>query len=150
MKRIEEAIQRANEFLHREVEKRVVLETLPPECKDAKKQEIRQGFIRECREDNKPYCDVRIRETDGKDYTLTAKFRPKHQEATTKISKEMFDALWPGTRSKQEKKRYILENGWIVDEIDNGRIVAEFEYKDGKDKAYRPASFEVKEVIGRE
>lgn len=143
MKKLTEAIKSVEEMLTREKEKRVTLETLPPECNDARCSKIKQGFIKEVRQDNQPHCDVRIRNESGR-YTLTAKFRPKYQEATTKISKEMFETLWPKTYSKQEKNRYHLNSGWVVDYIKGGRIVAEFEYKEGKTQARMPKGFSKK------
>ena len=147
-------MNRLLEILSRESEKRVELEKLPPECGEAVRVlEIKQGFIRECREDNKPYCDVRVRECREKNkaaaYTMTAKFRPLRQEAETKISKEIFSALWPKAFSKQEKRRYMLEGGWVVDEMRGGRVVAEFEYGKGKTAAHMPTGFKAEKVLDK-
>jgi hypothetical protein len=124
------------EILRREEEKRVKLEGLPPECGGARLLEIRQGFIREILDEGKPHCDVRVRRAQEKGeaakYTMTAKFRPLKQESETEISREMFSALWPKTEKKQEKRRYLLECGWVVDEMADGSVVAEFEYGKGK------------------
>lgn len=154
MDRLIKVIARADETLHREEEKRIALESLPPECREATRVlELRQAFIREVREDNRPMCDVRIRETREKEkrtaYSMTAKFRPKRQEATTEISRDMFCALWPKTFSKQEKRRYLLETGWVVDEFKNGRIVAEFEYGKGKTAAHQPTGFKAEKVLDK-
>jgi CYTH domain-containing protein len=120
--------------VHREVEAHVELEELPPEAKDGSR--ILQGFIAEVRKGDKPFCDVRIRNQDGQ-CTLTAKFRPLHQEAEMKISKEMFDALWPDVEKVEKKTRYRID-GWDVDELDDGRIFAEYEFKDGEKKIEVP------------
>ncbi len=142
MSKLKEAIAKAkNEMLTREREKRVELKSMPPETEGVKPSNIKQGFIKEIRKDNHPFVDVRIRNQNGR-YTMTAKHRPNLQEATTKISKEMFESLWTKTTSKQVKERYHLTSGWIVDNIRGGRIVAEFEYRAGKSQAHMPKGFE--------
>lgn len=150
MERLKEALNKVDELLQREVEKRMELEELPPECHNAKVIEIRQAFIKEVRnKDNQPFCDVRVREEDGKKYSLTAKYRPLKHEANTEISKDMFEVLWKKSFSKQEKKRYVLESGWIVDQFKDGRIVAEFEYGENKQVAYKPGGFKTKAVLSK-
>lgn len=129
------------EVVRREREKRVDLITLPNECGELKPLKIKQGFLREVRKDNQPYCDLRIREVDGKKYSMTMKFRPDNQEAETAITKEMFQTMWPAARSKQEKERYIMDK-WIVDRFKDGRVVAEFEYTDGNTAAHLPKGFQ--------
>lgn len=105
-----------------EKELRVPLMELPPEIGKANKGEvIQQGFISEA-----PNCDVRIRKR-GADYSLTAKFRPLNQEAEMEISKEMFETLWPTVIKPQNKTRYDYK-GWEIDVMEDGSIVAEFEY----------------------
>jgi hypothetical protein len=144
------------ELLSREVERRVELHFLPPEVEGLKPAIIKQGFIKEIQIDNKPFVDVRIRDEDGK-YTMTAKHRPAKQEATTKISKEIYDALWKKVSKKQIKHRYKLPTGWIVDDIkgyEEKRIVAEYEYgkkpEGEKDTSRIPKTFKVKRDLGKE
>jgi hypothetical protein len=144
------------ELLSREVERRVELYSLPPECEGTKPSIIKQGFIQEVRIDNKPFVDVRIRNEDGK-YTMTAKHRPMKHEATTKISKDIYDALWKKAGKKQLKHRYKLPQGWIVDDIkgyEDKRVVAEYEYgkrpEGVKDSARIPKTFKVKRDLGKE
>lgn len=146
---LNEAIAKAIGFLTQEKEKRVELEVLPQECKDAKYTDIKQGFIREVRLDNHPFCDVRIRkETNQKgkvEYTLTAKYRPKNEESTVHISEDTFNTLWPRTASKQEKRRYKLNNSWTVDDIKTDkRIVAEYETSGSINKVTMPMQFKIK------
>jgi len=119
----------------RENEARVELAELPKEVREGSK--IQQGFIAEVRKDEKPYCDVRIRDRDGK-YTLTAKFRPLQQEAELEISKEMFDALWPIVQRPVLKTRYDVD-GWEIDvRDDDGRIFAEYEFDNGEKSVKMP------------
>ncbi len=144
MERLKQVLSEAanfTEMLHREREKRVSLKSLPPETEGVTPSKIRQGFIKEIRKDNEPFVDVRIRNENGV-FTMTAKHRPTLQEATTRISKEMYEALWEKTRSKQEKSRYKLPSGWIVDDIKGDRVVAEYEYGKGKTQAHLPKGFE--------
>lgn len=135
-----------SEITVREREKRIELEALPPECEGVKPSKIVQGFIKEVKQDNKPLCDVRIRNENGR-FTLTAKHRPTYSESTTSISKDTFETLWRKARSKQEKARYKLQSGWVVDSFKDGRVVAEYEYGKDKLKAFRPAGFKVKEIL---
>ena len=105
-----------------EKELRIPLEELPPEVEESSKSKvIEQGFISKV-----DACDVRIRSCEDK-YTMTAKFRPLNQEAETEITKEMFDALWPATTDKMKKTRYDYK-GWEIDVLEDGRIIAEYEY----------------------
>ena len=61
MKRLQTAINKVDELLAREIEKRVELHAMPPECEGVKPSKIKQGFIKAIRRDEAPYCDVRIR-----------------------------------------------------------------------------------------
>ena len=147
MKKLAELVMRAEAVVHEE-EMRVLLAKLPEECAGLTPTVIRQGFIREVRVDNRSHCDVRVREEDGQRYTLTAKFHPKFQEATTEITSEIFNTLWPGVRGKQYKERYTLNNGWIVDDVKESRrgsfVVAEYEMKKGQPRVEVPETFQVR------
>ena len=136
MNRLDRALRRSLRLaqVKREVEAHIELSELPPEAKDGSR--IRQGFIAEVRKGDKPFCDVRIRDQEGQ-YTLTAKFRPLNQEAEMKISKEIFDALWPIVQKEEKKTRYVID-GWEVDELDDGRIFAEYEFEDKEKKVKIP------------
>lgn len=123
--------------VQQEKELRVPLMELPQEVKDSGSgDQIQQGFISEA-----PNCDVRIRKRGDK-YTMTSKFRPLHQEAEMEISKEMFDALWPIVTRTQNKTRYDY-NGWEVDVMEDGSIVAEYEY-DKEKSVSLPTNWKIK------
>jgi len=125
--------------VHKEREKRVELSEAPPEIKDVQPTIIKQGMLREVRDDVKDksiaYSRIRMKQEYGKEpaYSLGVKNLPLQQEAETEISKQMFDCFYPDNLDKpQEKKRYSLSNGWDVDIVDDGGIYAEYEH--GKDE----------------
>jgi len=77
------------------------------------------------------YCRIRMKQEPGKvpKYSLGVKNFQKNEESETEISKDTFDAFYPDNLEKpQEKKRYEINN-WEIDEIDDGTIIAEQEYK---------------------
>lgn len=120
------------EDVQTERETRVYLTDLPNDCRYARSiSVIFQGFISQ-----NPNCDVRIRKCSvvGGDttYTLTAKYRPSHQEAEMAISVEMWSALWNNVEKPQQKTRYELPTGWIIDDLGNGQYVAEYEMQDAE------------------
>lgn len=134
--------------VHREKEKRVVLNSVPEECKDLKPIIIKQGILREAKKDGDviSYARVRMKKEPGKDpqYSLGVKNFKLSQESETEISKQMFDSFYPDFLDRpQEKKRYKLSNGWEVDVMED-KIVAEYEQKKGE-RAKIPDNWDVKE-----
>ena len=65
------------------------------------------------------------------------------QEAELEISREIFDALWPIVQKPQLKTRYDV-NGWEIDALDNGRIIAEYEFDDGEKSVKIPQHWKQK------
>jgi hypothetical protein len=124
--------------LHKEKEFRADLNKLPPECDGIKPIIIKQGILREVKDCDKviTYCRIRSKQEPGRTakYSLGVKNFNKNEESESEISKETFDAWYPDNLNKpQEKKRYKLPNGWTIDDIDDGKIVAEYEYKNKSD-----------------
>jgi hypothetical protein len=135
--------------LHKEKEKRVDLKALPKECKDIKPIVIKQGVLKEVKEDNKvvAYARIRMKQDPGKkpEYSLGVKNFSKNEEAEAAISKDTFDMFYPKNLEKpQVKDRFKLNNGWTVDKKDDGGIVAEFEYKNKDEIAAIPKDWEIK------
>jgi len=135
--------------VHKEIEDRFVLKALPKEVEGIKPVTIRQGILREVKKDKGivAYARVRAYEEPGKaiKYSLGVKHFPLSQESETTISKEMFDAFYPNHLDKpQEKKRYILDKGWIVDEKKDGGIVAERERASNSRESQLPEGWEKK------
>lgn len=130
--------------LAKEHERRWVLNSLPSGA--SKPSQIKQGMIAEI--DGEAY--VRIREQDGK-YSMTGKYFPLHHEAETDISKEMFEALWPTVKKPQVKTRYQYkstdDHEWVIDEMEDGKIVAECETDRKNAKIEVPEEFDVKEEM---
>lgn len=124
--------------VHKEREKRIVLDSLPSEVKDIKPILIRQGVLKEVKDGDKliTYTRIRMKQEPFKDpiYSLGVKYFPSQQEVETEISKQMFDSYYPNNLDKiQEKFRYTLPNGWEIDMIPKeGKVVAEYEH--GKDE----------------
>lgn len=126
--------------LEKEHERRWDLNSLPEGLGEP--SIIKQGMIAEGEDGY-----ARIREQDGK-YTMTAKHFPSHDEAETEISKEIFETLWPSVDKQQVKKRYTYHAGddhdWIIDELDDGSIVAEVETSRKNGAVTVPEEFDVK------
>lgn len=124
--------------VHKEREKRITLQGLPPEVKDIEPILIRQGVLKEVKNGDKivTYTRIRMKQEPHKEpvYSLGVKNFPLQQEAETEISKQIFDSYYPDNLEKaQEKFRYSLPNGWDIDMIPkDGKVVAEYEH--GKDE----------------
>ena len=129
--------------VHKELEDRFILKALPKDVDGIKPVVIRQGVLREVKKDNNviAYARIRAYEEPGKaiKYSLGVKHFPLSQESETNISREMFDAFYPNHLDKtQEKKRYILDKGWVIDKKKDGEITAEREKKSGQEKSKLP------------
>lgn len=148
---LEKFIKKADDMsgkVHREKEKRVILNSLPEECKGKNPIIIKQGILREAKNDGDiiSYARIRMKKEPGKDpqYSLGVKNFKLSQESETEISKQMFDSFYPDFLEKpQEKKRYKLSNGWEIDLMED-KIVAEYEQKPGE-KVKIPKQWDVKE-----
>lgn len=120
--------------VHKEREKRITLQGLPPEVSDIEPILIRQGILREIKDGDKviTYARIRMKQEPYKEpvYSFGIKNFPLQQEAESKISKLMFDYFYPNRLEKiQEKFRYVLPNGWEIDMIPKeGKVVAEYEH----------------------
>lgn len=124
--------------LHKEKEMRIPLKERPPECKDIAPAIIKQGILSEVKSDGKvsAYCRIRMKQEPGKaaKYSLGVKNFKKSEESESEISKETFDEFYPDNLSRpQEKKRYTLKSGWTIDQTTEGKVVAEYEYKNKTD-----------------
>jgi hypothetical protein len=113
----------------KEVEVRMTLAEVPAEfVGETAPEQIKQGFIVEV----PGLADVRIRQTVSPEgeasWTMTAKYRPEHEEAEQQISQKLFEALWPTVTKPQLKKRYKVE-GWDIDAVEGGEVFAEYELK---------------------
>lgn len=138
-----------NGDLHIEREKRIKLEELPKECFKVPHTIIKQGVIREVKNDNDIVCYARIRmkQEPGKEpkYSLGVKHFPLKQESEAEISKDVFESFYPKHLDKpQEKKRYSLKNGWDIDHTTDGKIIAEYEHGKGE-KIVIPKHWNIKE-----
>lgn len=138
--------------VHKEIEDRVNLKSLPPETKNVKPDIIRQGVLREVKrgDDIVAYARIRAYKEPGKpeQYSLGVKHFPLKQESETRISKEMFNAFYPKNLDKpQEKKRYKLGGGWVVDKKCDGSVVAERERREGTEKSVVPKEW--KDLVKR-
>lgn len=124
--------------VHEEREKRLDLSEVPPETKGIKPAIIKQGVLRETKNDNGDvvaYARIRMKQEPGEDpkYSLGVKHFRRKEEAETEISKQMFDAFYPDNLMKpQSKERFHLKNGWDIDVIEGGGIKAEYEHGKGE------------------
>jgi len=123
--------------LHKEKELRFHLSELPPETDIVKPIIIKQGILKEVKDGEKviSYCRIRMKQEPGKvpKYSLGVKNFSKNEESECEISESTFNEWFPKNLEKpQEKKRYKVNN-WEIDEVDNGDIIAEQEYKNKED-----------------
>jgi len=135
--------------IHEEKEVRLKLKALPPETKKIKPIHIRQGVLKEIRDNNgKLISYARIRERKIPDepieYSLGIKNWDEQEKSEAEISKDTFDVFFPDNVSKvQDKNRYVLDNGWLIDDMKiPGVITAEFEYKNQDDIPEVPKHWE--------
>jgi adenylate cyclase len=116
-----------------EIERKYLLDRLPPDLGDGKA--IEQGYLA-IGEDG---VEVRVRRY-GDEWTLTVKSGPAHQrtEEELDIGEARFEALWPlteGRRIVKTRHRIDLDDGLVV-EVDvyggahEGLAVAEIEFPD--------------------
>jgi len=136
--------------VHEEREARLTLTELPEEVMNKKSTLIKQGVLREVRDDNDKmisYARIRMKQEPNEEpiYSLGVKNFPLHQEAETEISKEMFDSFFPDNLLKpQVKHRYKTDDGWEIDQVDtDGGIYAEYEHDKG-DKVKVPSHWKIK------
>jgi hypothetical protein len=131
--------------VHKEREQRVTLLEAPKEIESIKPAIIKQGILRETKDGDKviAYARIRMKQEPGEEpkYSLGVKHFVNQDESETEITKNMFDEFYPDNLDRpQSKKRYHLKNGWDIDIIDGGKIVAELENK----KSETPKEWKVK------
>ena len=125
--------------VHFEREKRLTLNELLPEVKGIVPIIIKQGILREVRDNDGKcvvYARVRMKRENGDTkYILGVKNLKLQQESEVEISKEMFDGFFPDNVLKpQVKARYVLPNGWEIDKVlGKNEIYAEYEYDSTKE-----------------
>jgi len=134
--------------VHLERERRLDLLEAPDEIKGIKPAIIKQGVLRETKDDDEviAYARIRMKQEPGEDpkYSLGVKHFGNKEESEAEISKDMFDAFYPDNLDKaQSKKRYHLPSGWDIDVIDDGTIRAEYEHDKGE-KVEIPKEWKVK------
>jgi CYTH domain-containing protein len=134
-----------------EVERKWIVEKVPPEALSAPFTEIDQGYLTV----GSGGAETRVRRRDD-DFTLTVKSgsglsRAEHE---IEISRKQFESLWPATEgSRIRKRRHRLPAGGDLQiELDvyggslEGLIVAEVEFDD----PWAAESFEAPHWFGRE
>lgn len=151
-KRVDSLLVKLSEALdgaiHIEREKRLSLSVAPEEIKGIEPAIIKQGILKEAKDEDDvvAYARIRMKQEPGEDpkYSLGVKHFKRKEESETEISKQMFDAFYPDNLIKpQSKKRYHLSNGWDIDVIDDGEIRAEYEHDKGE-KIEIPKDWKVK------
>lgn len=129
----------AVEEVEREV--RVELKELPGKVKkEAVSMNILQAKMAEI-----PGGYIRVRkETPGKCY-FTKKIFKEHSEDNIEIPEELFKKLIKSGFSKQDKTRLKWE-GWDIDILEDGKVLAEYELEEGVNDIEVPEIFSVKKV----
>jgi CYTH domain-containing protein len=136
-----------------EIERKFLIENLPPKVLSAPVHTIHQGYISEDRD----MTEVRLRERDDRHYLTVKKGEQLvRDEGEIALTKEQFDTLWPMTGNRCiVKKRYILHpanSPNITVEVDvyegelEGLIIAEVEFPSVEESE----AFEPPDWFGRE
>jgi CYTH domain-containing protein len=119
---------------HREIERKFLVRTLPPDLAAFSHAQIEQGYLAIAAEG----VQVRLRKS-GETHSLTFKRGrgSAREEREVELTREQFTVLWPGTGGKRlTKTRYDVPLGDRLVEIDvysgrhEGLIVAEVEFDD--------------------
>lgn len=135
-----------------EREVRCELEELPEEVRE----EADTVTIDQTQLDKNPNGYVRVRKetvtgkgrgiTEHSEYTFTSKDFSKNLEDTIPISEDLFHRIYTLGKSPQKKTRYRW-NGWDIDVMEDGRVVAEYEMADDQTSVKVPSFFKVKAVL---
>ena len=139
--------------MHREIEQKFLVRTLPEQLAEFPHAEISQGYLVSLDDG----LQVRLRKSD-ESYSLTYKrgVGNVREEREVELTPAQFDALWPATEGKRlEKTRYDIPLGNRVVEIDvyggrhNGLVVAEVEFDDEESaKDFHPPDWLGDDVTG--
>jgi len=132
--------------VHKEKEKRVDLLELPKECSGIKPILIKQGVLKEVKKGDRVIAYARVRMKQEPDqlpkYSVGMKNFSKNEESEGKISEETFNLWYPKYLERpQSKKRYKMDNGWTIDLKEDGKITAEYEYKNPDDIEKMPTEW---------
>ena len=137
-----------------EIERKFLIDELPPDVSNSPVHLIRQGYISEDRD----VTEVRLREKDDRHYlTIKKGAQLVRDEEEITLTKEQFETLWPMTENRCiEKKRYILHPDSppnITIEVDvyeedlEGLIIAEVEFPSVEEsEAFNPPDWFGREV----
>ena len=139
--------------MHREIERKFLVRTLPEQLAEFPHAEISQGNLVSLDDG----LQVRLRKSN-ENYSLTYKrgVGNVREEREVELTPMQFDALWPATEGKRlEKTRYDIPLGDCVVEIDvyggrhNGLVVAEVEFDDEEAaKNFQPPDWLGDDVTG--
>jgi CYTH domain-containing protein/CHAD domain-containing protein len=136
-----------------EIERKFVLEALPPAAASAPASAIEQGYLAVDEE-----VEVRLRRANG-ERLLTAKrgHGESREEVELRLYGEQYEALWPltaGRRLRKRRRRLPLGEG-LVAEIDSyegelaGLLVAEVEFPSPEaSRNFQPPAWLGREVTG--
>jgi adenylate cyclase len=137
----------------REIERKFLVQRLPPELENARSYSILQGYL--ATEPGGRH--VRLRKK-GSSASLTFKVGRGNvrEEREIVLSRRQFAALWPGTAGRRLRKvRYEVPWKGLMIEIDiyrgknDGLIVAEVEFSDyGARRKFKPPRWFGREVTG--
>jgi CYTH domain-containing protein/CHAD domain-containing protein len=136
-----------------EIERKFVLEAMPPAAATAPVSAIEQGYLAVDEE-----VEVRLRRANG-ERLLTAKrgHGESREEVELRLYGEQYEALWPlteGRRLRKRRRRLALGDG-LVAEIDSyegelaGLLVAEVEFPSPEaSREFQPPAWLGREVTG--
>ena len=138
---------------NREIERKFLIDRLPPEIVKARRYPIQQGYLVTEPDDR----HVRLRKA-GRNASLTFKLVRGHvrDEREIKLTPKQFAALWPGTKGRRlQKTRYEIPWKNFLIEIDVYRgknktlVVAEVEFASRAAwRKFKPPKWFGREVTG--
>ncbi len=117
---------------HREIERKFLVRTLPPDLHKFPHRSIAQGYIIQ----DSAQGVVRLRKKGDKHYlTVKRRAREGKDETEVRITAKQFEQLWPLTKGRRlNKVRYEIPFGKRTIELDvfygrhNGLVIAEVEF----------------------
>lgn len=120
-----------------EIERKFLVERLPPGVTIAACRAIRQGYVAIAADGS----ELRVREVDGDAFvTVKSGGHGTRREVETPIETALFDALWPLTAGRRvEKQRQLIPHDGVTIELDvyggslEGLLVAEVEFESSQD-----------------
>jgi CYTH domain-containing protein len=136
---------------HREIERKFLVKSLPPDLHKFPHRSIAQGYIIQ----DSAQGVVRVRKKGSKHYlTVKRRARVGKEETEVRITAKQFEQLWPLTKGRRlNKVRYEIPFGNRTIELDvfcgrhNGLVLAEVEFPNARAaRSFKPPEWFLRDV----